>query len=62
MRPEALARAHLMARNYGFAESAAKKAVAKQPEQVAPLAAEVEILQAVGKVKDAQGPTGSSAR
>jgi peroxiredoxin len=54
MRPEALARAHLAARNFGFAESAAKKAVAKQPEQVAPLAAEVEILQAVGKVKDAQ--------
>ena len=32
MRPEALARAHLAARNYGFAESAAKDAVDKQPE------------------------------
>ncbi len=54
MRPEALARAHLSARNYGFAESAARRAVAKQPEQVPPLAAQVEILQAVGKVKEAQ--------
>jgi peroxiredoxin len=54
MRPEALARAHLSARNYGLAESAAKRAVEKQPEQVPPLAAQVEVLQAVGKVKEAQ--------
>ena len=49
MRPEALSRAHLAARNYGFAESTAKLAVEKQPKQVAPLAAQVEVLQAVGK-------------
>jgi peroxiredoxin/tetratricopeptide (TPR) repeat protein len=54
MRPEALARAHLSARNYGFAESAARDAVKKQPKQVPPLAALVEILHAVGKTKDAQ--------
>jgi peroxiredoxin len=49
MRPEALARAHLTARNYGFAESEAKAAVRKQTNQVPPLAAQVEILHAVGK-------------
>ena len=54
MRPEALARAHLTARNYGFAESFAESAVAKQPEQIPPLAAQVEILIAVGKTKAAQ--------
>ena len=54
MRPEALARAHLAARNYGFAESKARQAVAKNPNQVPPLAALVEILQAVGKEKEAR--------
>jgi len=54
MRTEALARAHLQARNYGFAESVAKQAVDKNENQVSPLAAYVEILQAVGKTKEAQ--------
>lgn len=54
MRVESLARAHLAARNYGFAASIARQAVEKQPNQVPPLAAQVEILQAVGKAKDAQ--------
>ncbi len=54
MRGEALARAHLKARNFGFAESLAKKAVDQNPEQVPPLAAYVEILQAVGKTKEAR--------
>jgi peroxiredoxin/tetratricopeptide (TPR) repeat protein len=54
MRPEALARAHLAVRNYGFAESTVKEAVAKNPNQVPLLAAQVEILHAVGKDKDAR--------
>ncbi len=54
MRPEALARAHLQARNFGFAEGLAKTAVTKQPEQVSPLLAQVEILQACGKTQAAQ--------
>src|SRR5262249_21170321 len=54
MRPEALARAHLQARNYGFAESTARKAVEQNPNLVAPLAALVEVLLAVGKVKEAR--------
>ena len=54
MRPEALARAHLSARNFGLAESVAKEAVAKNPDQLPPLAAQVEILHAVGKIKEAQ--------
>jgi peroxiredoxin/tetratricopeptide (TPR) repeat protein len=54
MRPEALPRAHLAARNYGFAESTAKSAVEKHPNEVPPLAAQVEILHAVGKDKAAQ--------
>jgi peroxiredoxin len=54
MRPEALARAQLAARNYGFAESKARQAVANNPNQVPPLAALVEILQAVGKEKEAR--------
>ena len=53
MRTEALARAHLTARNFGFAESTAKSAVEKQPNQVPPLAALVEILHAVGKDEEA---------
>jgi peroxiredoxin len=54
MRPEALARAHLKARNYGFAESVAKKAAADHPNEVPPLACYVEVLHAVGKDKEAQ--------
>jgi peroxiredoxin len=54
MRPESLARAHLAARNYGFAETTARKAVDQNPEQVPPLAALVEILDAVGKRKEAK--------
>ncbi|AGA29652.1 peroxiredoxin family protein [Singulisphaera acidiphila] len=54
MRTEALARAHLTARNFGFAESVAKTAVEKQPNEVPPLAAQVVILHAVGKDKEAK--------
>src|SRR5262249_20252643 len=54
MRTESLARAHLKARNYGFAESVAKKAVDQNPDQVPPLAAYIEILQAAGKEKEAR--------
>jgi peroxiredoxin len=54
MRPEALARAHLAARNFGFAEGTARSAVDKQPNQVPPLAAVVEILHAVGKTDEAR--------
>jgi peroxiredoxin len=54
MRAEALARAHLAARNFGFAESIARKAVDDNPNQVPPLTALVEILAAVGKEKDAR--------
>jgi peroxiredoxin len=54
MRPEALARAHLAARNYGFAESTARQAVQKDTNQVPALAAQVEILHAAGKDKEAR--------
>ncbi len=54
MRPEALARAHLAARNLGFAENAARKLAETKPDTVPPLAALVEILNAVDKVKEAQ--------
>jgi peroxiredoxin/Flp pilus assembly protein TadD len=54
MRGEALARAHLAARNFGFAEATARKAVDQAPNQLPPLAALVEILHAVGKDQDAQ--------
>ena len=54
MRPEALARAHLAARNYGFAETNARQAVAKNPNQVPALAAEVEVLHACGKEQEAR--------
>ena len=53
MRPESLARAHLVARNYGLAESVAKRGVEANPGQVPPLAAYVEVLHAVGKDKEA---------
>ncbi len=54
MRKEALARAHIKARNYGLAESVARAAVSQGENQVPPLAALVEILHAAGKEKDAQ--------
>lgn len=54
IRPEALARAHLLARNFGFAESTARTAVEKQPEQLAPLAQLIEILQINGKTAEAR--------
>ncbi len=54
MRGEALARAHLAARNYGFAESVARKAVDQNPGQVPPMAALVEILAACGKDQEAR--------
>ena len=54
MRPENLARAHLKARNFGFAETKAREAVAKNPKQVAPLASQVEILHLCGKDKEAR--------
>lgn len=54
MRGEALARAHIQARNFGYAPAAAKKAADDGPNQVVPLAAYVEILHLCGKVKDAQ--------
>ncbi len=54
MRPEALARAHLKARNYGFAESTIRDAVKKNPNQVSVLAAQVEVLQAAGKDQEAR--------
>ena len=53
MRPESLARTHLAARNYGLAESVAKRGVDANPGQVPPLAAFVEVLHAVGKEKEA---------
>ena len=54
MRKEALARAHLKARNYGLAESVARTAVREGENQVPPLAALVEVLHAAGKEKDAR--------
>jgi peroxiredoxin len=54
MRPEALARAHLAARNYGLAESVARKAVADHPNELPPLGTLIEILQAAGKDEAAQ--------
>jgi peroxiredoxin/tetratricopeptide (TPR) repeat protein len=54
IRPESLARAHLSARNFGLAESAAMKAVEAGPNQVLPLATLVEALHAAGKDKEAR--------
>lgn len=54
MRKESLARAHIRARNYGLAESVARAAVREGENQVPPLAALIEVLQAAGKEKDAQ--------
>lgn len=54
MRPEVLSRAHLKARNLGFAESVAKRAAEAATHEVVPQANYVEILEAVGKTKQAQ--------
>jgi peroxiredoxin len=54
MRGEALARAYLSVNNLEQAESTAKKAVDRAPNQVAPLAEYVEILHIAGKDKEAQ--------
>ncbi len=54
MSMENLARAHLAARNLGFAESKAKAAADSHVNEVVPMAVYVEILQAVGKSKEAQ--------
>ncbi len=54
MNPEALARAHLAGRNYGFAEAAARKAVDRQPSQFVPLATLVEALHASNKDEEAR--------
>jgi len=54
MRPEALARAHLAARNFGFAETTARQAVDKNPNQVPALTAQIEVLHACGKEKEAR--------
>ena len=54
MKPESLALAHLTARNFGFAESAARSAVEKAPGQVVPLAVLVEALQANNKGDEAR--------
>ncbi len=53
MRPEALARAHVRARNFGLAESTAQAAVEVHPGEVAPLSAYVEVLHAAGRAKEA---------
>ena len=54
MRGESLARAHLKARNFGYAEVEAKKAADAHPNELPPLAAYVEILNLCGKEKEAQ--------
>jgi len=54
MRKEVLARAHLKARNYGLAESVARRAAAEGENQVAPLATLVEVLHGAGKDADAR--------
>ncbi len=54
MRGESLARAHLKARNFGFAESSAKSAMEGSPKQMPPIATYVEILAACGKIKESQ--------
>ena len=53
MRPEALARAHLSARNFGLAEAAARKAVEQGPGQFLPVATLVAVLHASGKEQEA---------
>jgi peroxiredoxin/tetratricopeptide (TPR) repeat protein len=53
MRPEALARAHLAAKNFGLAEAAAKKAVEGGPGQFLPAATFVDVLNVSGKPQEA---------
>ena len=54
MRGEALARAHVRARNFGFAPGVARKAAEDNANQVVPLAAYVEVLAACGKTDEAR--------
>lgn len=54
VRPDRLARLHLAARNYGFAEAEAKKAVDQSPNQYQPMAQYLEILELVGKSSKAR--------
>jgi peroxiredoxin/Flp pilus assembly protein TadD len=54
MRPEARVRIHLAAKQFGKAVEVAKKAVDGHANEVPPLAAYVEALQAAGKTKEAQ--------
>ena len=61
MRTETLARAHLAARNCGFAESVARQAVEQQPDQVPPLAALVEILHAWARTRRRSRPIAGSS-
>jgi peroxiredoxin len=54
MRKEALARAYLTAKRFEKAEEIARRAVEGHANEVAPLAAYVEVLQAAGKTQEAQ--------
>ena len=54
MSQESLARAHLLARNFGFAEAPARLAVEKNANQFVPLATLVEVLHANNKDAEAK--------
>ncbi len=54
MRSEALARAHIDARNFGFAEVSAKTGADRRINEVPALAAYIEILAKVGKLDQAK--------
>ncbi len=54
MRKDALARAHLKARNYGLAESTARRGASEAENQLAPLATLVEVLHEAGKEPEAK--------
>ena len=54
MSQESLARAHLAARNFGFAEGPARRAVERNPNQFVPLATLVEVLHANNKDAEAR--------
>jgi len=54
IRAEKLAKLHLAARNFGFAETEARKAFEQSKNQYQPLAQYVEILELVGKTGKAQ--------
>ena len=54
MGQESLARAHLLARNFGFAEAPARLAVEKNANQFVPLATLVEVLHANNKDAEAK--------